>query len=238
MNEVAAASPISTLHPSPCARCLSYFVYETTYWLSTSVMTLGFSLRAKGGSRVPSRGPALLIANHQSFIDPVLVGLASPRHLSVLARQTLFRHRLLAWFIRRLNAVPIDHEGVGKEGIKTILGLLQAGRAVLVFPEGTRTRDGKLQPLRPGVQLLIKRTEAPIVPVGIAGAYEAWPRTQPWPTPAPLFLPVPRGGMAVVVGPPLDARPLAALPRHRCLGELFAAVDTVQQQAEQLRRKE
>lgn len=222
----------------PRSSILSYFIYETTYWLSMSAMTLGFSLRTKGGQHIPSTGPALLIANHQSFIDPVLVGLATRRHLSILARQTLFRRPMLAWYIRRLNAVPIDHEGVGKEGIKAILGQLQAGRAVLVFPEGTRTHDGKLQPLRPGVQLLIKRTAAPIVPVGIAGAYEAWPRTQALPTPAPLFLPASRGGIAVVVGKPLDARPLAQLPRDRCLRELFAVLHTVQQQAERLRRKE
>jgi 1-acyl-sn-glycerol-3-phosphate acyltransferase len=139
--------------------------------------------------------------------------------------------------IRQLNGVPIDHEGVGKEGIKTILGQLQAGQAVVVFPEGTRSRDGKLQPLRPGVQLLIKRTQAPIIPIGIAGAYEAWPRSQPLPAPAPLFLPAGRGAMAVVVGPPLDAHPLANLPRDRCLAELFAALQNVQQQAERLRRK-
>ena len=93
-----------------------------------------------------------------------------------------------------------------------------------------------MQPLRPGVQLLIKRTEAPIVPVGIAGAYDAWPRTQLLPTPAPLFLPA-DGGIAVVAGAPLDAGPLAKLPRDRCLAELFEALRSVQQQAERLRRK-
>jgi 1-acyl-sn-glycerol-3-phosphate acyltransferase len=213
----------------------SYLIYESAYWLSMCAMTLGFSLRTAGRRHIPCTGPALLIANHQSFVDPVLVGLATRRHLSFLARQTLFRRPALAWLLRHLSAVPIDHEGVGKEGIKAILEQLRAGRAVVVFPEGTRSRDGKLQPLRPGVQLLIKRTEAPIVPVGIAGAYDAWPRTQHLPTPAPLFLPA-EGGIAVVVGKPLDAGPLAQLPRDRCLAELFAALGSVQQQAERLRR--
>jgi 1-acyl-sn-glycerol-3-phosphate acyltransferase len=221
------------LHPSSFT---SYLTYEATYWFTMCAMTLGFSLRTLGRRNIPLHGPALLIANHQSFVDPVLVGLATRRHLCFLARQTLFRKRAVGWFLRQLGGVPIDHEGVGKDGIKTILGQLRAGRAVVVFPEGTRSRDGKLQPLRPGVQLIIKRTEAPIIPVGIAGAYDAWPRTQLLPTPAPLFLPADRG-IAVAVGKRLDAGPLAKLPRERCLTELFAALQSVQQQAERLRRK-
>src|SRR5436305_6891380 len=121
---------------------LPYLVYETTSWASMAVMTLGFSLRTEGRRRVPRTGPALLVANHQSFLDPVLVGLCSRRHLCFLARKTLFRKPAFARLIGTLGAVPIDHEGVGKEGIRTILEQLGRGRAVVVFPEGTRTRDG------------------------------------------------------------------------------------------------
>src|SRR5262249_25072521 len=124
------------------ARWVPFALYETTYYLSMLTMILGFSLRIKGTRHVPKRGPVLFIANPQSFFDPVLVGLAARRHLAYLARKTLFDHRGFAWLIRMLNAVPIDQEGVGIEGLRTTLSLLQAGQAVVVFPEGERTGDG------------------------------------------------------------------------------------------------
>ena len=136
--------------------------YECAYWISAFGFSWAFSLRGEGGRNVPSSGPALLIANHQSFLDPVLVGMASPRHLRFLARKTLFRHRVFAWLIRSLHAVPVDQEGVAKEGLKAILAQLKAGQAVLVFPEGERTPEGSMVPFKPGVQLLIKRARAPL----------------------------------------------------------------------------
>jgi 1-acyl-sn-glycerol-3-phosphate acyltransferase len=214
-----------------------YLLYEVTYWLSMALMTLGFSLRSEGRQRVPRTGPALIVANHQSFLDPVLVGLCSRRHLCFLARKTLFRFPPFAWFIRTLGAVPIDQEGVGKEGIRVILEQLRAGQAVVVFPEGTRTPDGALHALRPGIHLLIKRTQAPIVPVGIAGAFQAMPSGQPLPTPAPLFLPAGRATLAVAVGRPLDARHYATMDRAAALAELFIELRKVAQRAERLRRK-
>jgi len=216
---------------------LAYLLYEATYWVSTALMTLGFSLRTEGRQRVPRTGPALLIANHQSFLDPTLVGLCSRRHLCYLARKTLFRYPAFAWFIRHLGAVPIDQEGVGKEGIRIILEQLRAGRAVVVFPEGTRTPDGAMHPLRPGIHLLIKRTQAPIVPVGIAGAFDALPYGKGIPNLAPLFLPAGEAALAVSVGRPLDARRLAQMPREAALALLFAELQKVAQRAERLRRK-
>ena len=215
----------------------SYLLYEGVFWASMTGLTLGFSLRTEGMRHVPPTGAALLIANHQSYLDPALVGLAARRHLRFLARKTLFRSRWFGWLIRTLNAVPIDQEGTGLEGLKTILHQLQAGQAVLVFPEGHRTGTGELLPLKPGIQLLIRRTEAPVVPVGIAGAYEAWPRWSPLPIPAPLFLPPGKGTLAVSVGRPLDRRRLLDLPRDTLLTELSAELQKVQHRAERLRRK-
>jgi 1-acyl-sn-glycerol-3-phosphate acyltransferase len=216
---------------------LPYLWYETFFWVSGPAMTLGFSLRTEGMRHVPRTGPALLIANHQSFFDPDLVGLAARRHLCFLARKTLFRNKLFALIIRSLEAIPIDHEGIGIDGIRDILKQLEAGRAVLVFPEGERTHDGHINQLRPGVALLIKRAQAPVVPVGIAGAYEAWPRHRAFPSPAPLFLPEQRGTIAVSVGPPLDGRQLAELPRENLLEDLFDELKKAQDRAERLRKR-
>jgi 1-acyl-sn-glycerol-3-phosphate acyltransferase len=219
------------------ARWIPFAFYEATYYLSMLMMILGFSLRIKGTRNVPKTGPVLFIANHQSFLDPILVGLAARRHLAYVARKTLFDHAAFAWLIRMLNAVPIDQEGVGIEGLRTTVQLLQAGQAVVVFPEGNRTEDGKLQPLQPGISLLIKRTQAVVVPVGLAGAYHAWPRWQKLPMPSPLFLPPSERTLAVVVGEPLDARQLIDLPRPQMLGELLAQIQRVQEQAERTRRR-
>jgi 1-acyl-sn-glycerol-3-phosphate acyltransferase len=198
--------------------------------------TLGFSLRLQGQRNLPQTGPALLIANHQSFLDPILIGLAAYRPLVYLARKTLFRNRLFASMIRSMNAVPIDQEGIGKDGIRTILDQLQLGKAVVVFPEGSRTPDGKMHPLRPGIHLLIKRLQVPIVPVGIAGAYDAWPIWRKAPIPAPLFLPNMKGTLSVALGKPIDSRRYAELPRPQALQELLELIQTEQTRAEKLRR--
>jgi 1-acyl-sn-glycerol-3-phosphate acyltransferase len=223
------------LHASSWDAFCSQLVYETTYYAAAAGMTLGWSLRTEGRQHIPATGPALLIANHQSFFDPLLVGLGTRRHLCFLARKTLFERPAFSWLIRMLNAVPIDQEGVGKEGIKTILGQLQKGQSVVVFPEGSRTSDGRLQPLRPGIHLILKRTQSPIVPVGIAGAFDALPHWRSVPRLAPLFWPGCRATIAVSIGKPIPSQPIAAMPREQALVELFGVLETVWRRAEKLR---
>jgi 1-acyl-sn-glycerol-3-phosphate acyltransferase len=226
-------SPSPAFTSSGWLRCLWY---ELDYWLAAAGTSVLFSLRTQGQRNMPRTGPVLVLANHQSFLDPVLAGVAARRHLHYLARRTLFRHWGLSWLMRSLNAIPIDQEGFARQGLKTILAELEAGHAVLVFPEGERTADGQMHSFRPGIHLLIKRVAMPIVPVGIAGAYEAWPRWRAYPVPAPIFLPPRPGRLAVSVGAPLDSSTLAGEPRELVLARLFAAVQTCQQQAERLRR--
>lgn len=215
----------------------SWLWYQYCYWHSATVMTLGFSLRTEGSGHVPRQGPALLLANHQSFIDPILVGLAVRRHAVFLARQSLFRHRWLAWLMRSLHAVPVNQEGFARKGLETILQQLQAGRVVGIFPEGERTRDEQMSPFRAGIHLLIKRLAMPIVPIGIAGAYDAWPRWRAHPIPAPLFLPALKGTIAVSVGPPIDSRCFASQARDKVLSDLFVEVQKQKEKAQRLRRK-
>jgi 1-acyl-sn-glycerol-3-phosphate acyltransferase len=215
----------------------AYLWYEAAFLSGMAAMTLGFSLRTEGRKNMPAGGPVLVVANHQSFLDPLLVGLAVHRHLCYLARKTLFHNPAFAWIIRSFNAVPIDQEGVGKEGLKTILDQLKLRQAVLMFPEGERTETGTMNPMRPGVHLLIRRAEAPVLPVGIAGAFDAWPRSRPYPTPAPLFLPAGRSTIAVSVGKPLDRQRFLSLPRQQALQQLFDEIQKVQRRAERLRRK-
>jgi 1-acyl-sn-glycerol-3-phosphate acyltransferase len=207
------------------------------WWLSFIGMTLGFSLRMHGRRRIPRRGPVLVLANHQSFFDPIVVGLAAPRPLISLARKTLFTPRWFGWLIHSLGAVPVDQEGVAKEGFKAILQHLLAGAAVVVYPEGTRTPTGALSPLKPGVQLLMKRARMPIVPVGIAGAFEALPYWEKVPKLSPMFLPAGKSAIAVWVGRPFDSRHFAGMPREKMLAELTMVLQDVKDRAERLRRR-
>jgi 1-acyl-sn-glycerol-3-phosphate acyltransferase len=216
---------------------LSHLWYDFCYWMTTIALELGFGMRTEGYRHVPAKGPALLVANHQSFLDPVLVGLTARRRLHFLARKSLFRHKAFGWLLRSLQSIPVDQEGFAREGLRAILEHLQASHAVLIFPEGNRTPDGKMYPFRPGVHLLIKRVPMAIIPVGVAGTYDAWPRHRPFPIPAPLFGPGRKGTLAAVFGPALDSRRLAELPREQVLQELFSAVAKCQERAERLRRK-
>jgi 1-acyl-sn-glycerol-3-phosphate acyltransferase len=207
-------------------------LYEFSYWVVFFIYVIGFRLRAAGLRNIPRRGAVLVIANHQSLLDPIAIGLGVRRHMHYLARKTLFNNPVLGWFLRNVNVVPIDQEGVGKDGIRNILERLEAGNAVLVFPEGNRTDDGSLQPLRPGVGLLVKRVRAPIMAVGIAGAYQAWSRHKKLPTLSPLFLPRAGQSMVVVYGVPRDPATLDGLARDEVLAVLYDDIAAVVKQAE------
>jgi 1-acyl-sn-glycerol-3-phosphate acyltransferase len=206
--------------------------------LAYAVYLFGWSYRCEGARHIPAAGPALLLSNHQSFLDPHAVGLAVPhRRIHFLARKTLFKHPLVAAYLSSLNVSPVDHEGVAKEGLKTVIGLLEAGEPLLMFPEGTRTHTGAMRPLRPGVHVILKRAPVPVVPVGVAGAFDAFPRTRKLPRFSPLFLPTTGADIAVSVGPALDGRELLKLSREQFLQTLFDAIQSAQRRAERLRRK-
>jgi 1-acyl-sn-glycerol-3-phosphate acyltransferase len=212
------------------------FWYDCVYWSSFTFFTFGFSYRRHGWNNIPADGPLLLLANHQSMFDPVLVGLASRRYLSYLARKNLFEQPVLAPLIRSLNAIPIDR-GLGKDGIQAVLDALRKGQAVLVFPEGERTHDGNVQPLKPGVSLLIKRLNCPIVPVGIAGAFAAWGRYRKLPRPSPLLLPPGSSTIAISVGKPIDPARYKRVERNEMMADLQNELLAQFKQAEKLRRR-
>lgn len=142
-----------------------------------------FHWRVFNAERVPQKGPAILAANHASFLDPPLVGSGVKRDINYLARKSLFKLPLLGWILRTVNAVPVDRDGGGAAGLKAIMDRLHAGGAIILFPEGTRTRDGKFQPARSGIGLAVIKSEAPVIPVRVFGTYEAWGRHIRFPRP-------------------------------------------------------
>ena len=130
------------------------------------------------------RGGMVIASNHQSYVDPVLLGAALPRRISFMARDTLFRNPLFGRLIRDVGAFPVRRDGVGTEGLKTAVRKLKAGEAVLVFPEGTRTRDGQVGPIKDGAGLLSRMASVPVVPAAVEGTFRAWPRGRAYPLPA------------------------------------------------------
>lgn len=212
--------------------------YGAAFWTTRMFYTLGFSMRTEGWEHVPRSGPVLIVANHESFLDPVLVGLAVKRRIAYLARRTLFNNRFFGRLLGSYGVFPVDQEGIAKEGLRTVLTMLEQGDPVLIFPEGERTRTGELQPLRPGVTLILKRLHIPILPVGVAGTFEAFPRSARFPTFSPLFFPAgSRGTVAASVGAPFSSERYKDMPREEILQDLSAELGKVRDRAERLRLK-
>jgi 1-acyl-sn-glycerol-3-phosphate acyltransferase len=169
--------------------------YWFCYHLIQLVGRIFFRLRYVHRERMIDHGPVILAANHQSFLDPGFAGGASRRAIYFLARRTLLDGAFLGWLLPKLNVIPVDSEtGKDRTALKALIRILRAGQGTLVFPEGQRTPDGNLQPAQPGLGLVIAKTLAPVVPIRVFGAYEAWPIHEKWPRP---------GRVTVVVGEPI-----------------------------------
>jgi 1-acyl-sn-glycerol-3-phosphate acyltransferase len=163
-------------------------LYEIVKPLVGMLARLLFGLRGRGIEHVPSQGGVMLVANHSSVLDPPLVGVVLPRQLSFLAKVGLFRIPLFGWLIRRLNARPIRREGADPGALRMALRMLGEGRMLLIFPEGTRGREGVLRAPKPGAGMLAVVSGAPVVPVYIAGSGRAWPRGRRLPRPGKVVV--------------------------------------------------
>ena len=179
------------------------------------IAVLLFRIRCRGRHHLPRTGPVLVCANHQSYFDPVIVGLTFNRRLNYLARESLFRFKPFHWLIESLGAIPINRDGSGLSGLKECLRRIKEGEMVLIFPEGTRTRDGTVGSLQPGFVMLARRGGVALLPVGIDGAYQAWPRDAPLPK---------LSAVGVCVGEPLYAAEVAGLDDAELIAELESRI--------------
>ena len=163
-------------------------LYRVTWKLFRGVFWAFFGWKVYHPERIPATGPVILASNHASFIDPPLVGCGVQRAIYFLARESLFSIPVIGPMIRALNSVPVDRDGGGGAGLKAILDRLHAGGCILLFPEGTRTSDGRLQAVRAGIGLTIIKSEAPVLPVRVFGTFEALGRHQSIPRPRRLIV--------------------------------------------------
>jgi 1-acyl-sn-glycerol-3-phosphate acyltransferase len=150
--------------------------YWFCYHLIKLLARIFFRLRVVHRERMINHGPVILASNHESYLDPPLVGSVADRAIFFLARKTLLAGPFFGWLLPKLNVIPVDQEGNDRSALKALIRILKAGEGTLVFPEGERTLDGRLRPPLPGLGFVIAKTLAPVVPMRIFGARKAWPR--------------------------------------------------------------
>jgi 1-acyl-sn-glycerol-3-phosphate acyltransferase len=163
---------------------LAQIFFRIYFFLYHRVSVRGLSdlkkfLADNGGKAV------ILAANHESYLDPPLVGMLFPHAIRFIAWDGLFKFRLFAALIRALGAVPVNQENKSSAAslLRDVMEFIKQGFSVLIFPEGERTHDGKLGPMEGGVALISSKTRAPIVPVWIDGTFEAYSRFHAFPRP-------------------------------------------------------
>lgn len=169
-------------------------IYEFCSNLAKFTALNMFSLQVHGRENLIEEGPALIASNHQSFLDPPIVGSCLFREIHYLARKSLFDIPVVGKLLPHLRVVGVDRDGADMSALKAVIRLVKNGGCTIVFPEGTRTGDGRLLPAKSGLGLIIAKTLAPVVPTRIFGAFEAFPRTAKFPRRAPV---------TVVFGKPL-----------------------------------
>jgi 1-acyl-sn-glycerol-3-phosphate acyltransferase len=170
-----------------------------------------FHIRCHDRHKVPATGGGIVLSNHQSNLDPILIGLSFDRRLNYVARKTLFRFPPFRWLINSLDAIPIDREGGGLEGLKEMLKRIKRGELVLLFPEGTRTPDGEVHAIKPGFCAVARRAGTPIILVALDGAYDSWPRDRKLPR---------RSVVHVQFGEPIEPAEIEKLTDDQLVAEI------------------
>lgn len=186
---------------------------------------LMFRTRVYGLENVPSEGGVLLVSNHLSYGDPIFATMAVPRECNYMARDTLFRNRWFSRLIASVNAFPVRRGEADIGAIKESLRRLKQGKVLLLFPEGTRSPDGRIQPMLPGVGAIAVKARVPIVPTLLDGVVQAWPRHQALPRP---------GQVLVEYGAPLMPAEYAGMSPEELMSEIRSRLVAMQERRHRL----
>lgn len=163
-------------------------IYKLGHVFFRSIARAFYDYTVIGGEHLKLAGPALLASNHVSFLDPPFIGCGLDEDIYFLARKTLMRTRFMHWLLTHWQVIGVDREKPDPSSIKMIFRRLKEGKKVIVFPEGTRSKDGALQRGEPGVGMMIAKSGVPVIPVRIFGAFEALPRDKKLPQPSRIFV--------------------------------------------------
>jgi 1-acyl-sn-glycerol-3-phosphate acyltransferase len=190
-------------------------VHHLLAWVALLFFRLYGRLKIRHRERIPRAGPIIFAANHASYLDPVLgwAAVYGTRRMWGLAREGLWKHPVVGYLLDCIGAIPLRRNSADRAALRQALDILKAGETVGIFPEGTRTPDGKLLPAQPGIALLVQKSGAPVVPVAMLGIYEMLPRHRKSLKRVPL---------TVVFGEPLHFAPDA--PREEITSKIMAAI--------------
>ena len=178
----------------------------------------GFDVR--GLENIPKQGPFIVIANHQSYLDPLFLQANCPRILHAMAKSTQFASPIFRWAMTQVYAFPVRRFEIDPQSVRLMLRRLEAGNGVVVYIEGERTWDGSLQPPRLGTVRVALKAGVPVIPCRIDGAYEAWPR---W-TGKPQKRRVRIDFRTPLHFPKLDSKPAREAQLDAAAGQIMAAI--------------
>ncbi len=195
------------------------------------VVGLVWRLRVIGREHVPPTGPVLFVSNHQSYLDPIINGIAvRDRQLTAIARESLFRFRPFAWLMYSIGAIAIREDSGDSGALKAAISELAAGRCILIYPEGSRTETGRIEEFKKGFLLLVRKAKVPVLPMAVEGAFDVWPRGK--------SRPMLGGRLGVKVCPAIPYDVLMADGPDAALAMLRSAIEAAQAElrAEMLHR--
>jgi 1-acyl-sn-glycerol-3-phosphate acyltransferase len=157
-------------------------LYRFCRALLVAFIWLFYRPRFYGVENIPPAGALLVVSNHQSHLDPPLIGIGlGRRNMASIAREALFKIPIFGPLLRAVGAIPIKQEEGDAAAIRAAIGELKKGRLLLIFPEGTRTPDGAMHEFKRGTWLLLSRSGCSVLPAAVEGAFDAWPRSRRWP---------------------------------------------------------
>lgn len=194
-------------------------VYGVSHYFSAILSEICFRGEIRGVEHLPQHGGCVVAANHASHLDPFIIGSQLPRQVTFFARKTLWTPGFASWWLNTVGVIPVDRDGGSDVGaIKRVLQALKDEKVIIMFPEGTRSRDGNLQTPKPGVGLFACRAQVPVVPARIFGSFQAFGKGG-----------LPRLGspVTVVFGPPMSPAayddPRAGKERYQVASERIMA---------------
>jgi 1-acyl-sn-glycerol-3-phosphate acyltransferase len=201
-----------------------WFLHFARGWARTILFFAGIPVRVVHPEGLAVRRGFVVAANHESFADILVLLSVLPLPVRFLAKRSIFRVPVLGWSIRAAGFVPVDRgdRARGATAVDASLKLLKAGRSILVFPEETRTRTGDLLLFKPGAALLALRSEAPLLPLGVAGTRRALP---------PGSFAITPGTVALAVGPPIEVSGRTARDRDEVTRQLRGAIEQLRREA-------